>query len=253
MSTLQQLFGGYQENSRGTPEGYGPEQGVDIGGLPAGTPVRLPEDAYYQLGDSTNYQSVFQSARTNEGLSFTHIDALQFANNALIKAGTIIGTISAKVGWPVPDTGGTYYSSGPHLEVGVYASPADARNWNYKASFDPVVYYANENTMPLTPQPTPTQLPTTATQAYNPNNVPPQSTPETPAINNVPIVGGVWQAISSPFSSIGSDASNIGATLQSYAQLGTDTTTSFDKIVRWLPAAFIIIVIGFAYGKAKHG
>lgn len=267
MATLPQLFGGTQENHHGSQEGYGPEQGTDLNNLSAGTPVRLPEDAFYQPGDSSNYQSVFQSARTGYGLSFTHIDALQFAQNALVKAGTVIGTISSRVGWPVPGVspafGGNYYSSGPHLEVGVYTSPQAAAQWQYNQSVDPVSYYGGDNvalarsTQNTAPQPV---------NPANSNNPNPGNQMWFGVNNNTPILGGLFETLNPGDPRIAGFApawvqtpdqpgglAGLFPGLSGLGQTSADFSASLDKVVKWIPAIVIIMVIAWSIGKAKHG
>lgn len=125
----QYFFGGPVLVPYGTNEGAITEQGFDVG-LGAGTPVYLARPATYIKDSSSSYHSIFQTGGGQYD-TYTHITANQnLPTGTVLPAGTLIGTISSLTGWPlsVPNDpeGGTYYSSGPHLEYGTYNSLTDA-------------------------------------------------------------------------------------------------------------------------------
>jgi len=141
---LQYFFGSSSITvPHGTQEGIGgasfTEQGVDIG-LGAGTPVYQVEGGFYQAPASTGYSSVFQTT-SGPVESYTHISAKSFQPGSFVPAGALIGWVSplGSPDSPVVQSGGqTYYSTGPHLEFGVYNSINEAHA--FQGGLDPTAF-----------------------------------------------------------------------------------------------------------------
>lgn len=138
--TPQQLYDTYFPGNTGQSWTYGSvhgsdvEQGTDIF-MPVGAPVALPAAA--TLVWTNGYQSVFQLA-SGLALNVTHIIATAVTPGAQLGAGTVIGTVA-----PLSATPPGYFSSAPHIELGVYNTPQDAINWVDSATHDPVAWLAS--------------------------------------------------------------------------------------------------------------
>lgn len=136
MATLNDItyyfFGGPVEVAYGTNEGAVTEQGIDIA-RPAGAAVNAVHAGTVVW--SNGYQVIVQLA---SGLyeSYTHIvSTLQPGQS--VAAGQRVGTISGQTGWPLYINGSPYYSSGPHVEFGVYNSLANAIS--FRSGINPAV------------------------------------------------------------------------------------------------------------------
>lgn len=118
------FFGGPVSTPYHTNEGATIEQGVDIA-RPAGSTVRLVNAGTVVFNNG--YQLVVQ---VGDALyeSYTHIES-SLRTGTTLPAGSPIGVVSARTGWPLYAGGAPYYSTGPHLEFGVYSSLANATSF----------------------------------------------------------------------------------------------------------------------------
>jgi len=112
----------------------------DIYSGPIGTRVDAPTMGYYDAAASTNYQTVLRTP-SGQGINIMHIDAIPFADGALVAAGAEVGTITAATGnyWSTRGHRQQYFSEFPDaahgiVEVGLYDNPRDAggRNSGYE-------------------------------------------------------------------------------------------------------------------------
>lgn len=240
------------------------EPGIDISkpGGSLGSAVYAPIAGTVVTSQSTANELVVNTGQYWE--DFMHIQPA--VQQGPVQAGQLIGYVSnqdvtpdahnVQIGWK------RYSSTGPHLELGFYQPgtvPGD-----YQPSYDPKAVLANMIPTPTTtPVPTGTAQSGTTTSGLIPGTgttTQPQPTNNsngtsgsTPPIDNVPVVGGIWDAVTAPFSSIGNSANQIGTTFANTQQIGTNISNGLLELSKVFAPLIIILILAIAWGKAHHG